>query len=328
MALCECGKCGREAKPGNRFIKGHNNHGPISEAHKESLRKYRAEHPLTEAQKKQIGETLRRKYAEDVAYREQKQEMYKRPERSEKLRISTTKSWETREHKPTSAYQKQQASKANKDKVVSAETRALQSKMQSNRSPEHIEKIRQNAIKQWATPAGYEKKMEELFSPAVRVKRVSSIKKATNTPEHKAIRKLVDAQPSTIQKRRINAANTQMKLAEKGYKSGLEEKAAKLLSEMYIAYKRQYFVNQIEHVYAADFYLPEYHVILETDGDFWHGPSKPEQQELDKIRTKEMKDAGYNVFRIWEHDINKFKELLTAYLGTDLVLINKAVVNV
>lgn len=70
-----------------------------------------------------------------------------------------------------------------------------------------------------------------------------------------------------------------------------------------IQFIHQYFVNDMLHPYAADFYLPDYNCIVEADGKYWH--NHPHGNDKDHIRTKEMKDKGYNVLRFWEGEINE-----------------------
>jgi len=53
----------------------------------------------------------------------------------------------------------------------------------------------------------------------------------------------------------------------------------------------------------VDFYLPEENIVIECDGDYWHGSDRPEQQRKDKIRTEKLQQLGYKVFRFWEHEI-------------------------
>lgn len=61
----------------------------------------------------------------------------------------------------------------------------------------------------------------------------------------------------------------------------------------------------IVHRYQADLYLPKLNMVVEADGDYWHGDLKPEQKKKDEIRTKEMIEKGYKVLRLWESDIKK-----------------------
>lgn len=67
---------------------------------------------------------------------------------------------------------------------------------------------------------------------------------------------------------------------------------------------------------SYDFYLSEFNLLIEADGDYWHSnPSKyqnkilTEVQEIniqnDKFKNKLAKKFGYNLIRFWETDIKK-----------------------
>jgi very-short-patch-repair endonuclease len=55
-------------------------------------------------------------------------------------------------------------------------------------------------------------------------------------------------------------------------------------------------------------------MIIECDGNYWHGNKdifptlnkwQIEQIEEDRIRTKELKERGYKVIRLWEKEIKE-----------------------
>ena len=63
-----------------------------------------------------------------------------------------------------------------------------------------------------------------------------------------------------------------------------------------------------------DIFISSLNLIIETDGDYWHGNINKypklnkwqlEQREEDSIRTNELQEKGYNVLRLWECDIRK-----------------------
>ena len=47
--------------------------------------------------------------------------------------------------------------------------------------------------------------------------------------------------------------------------------------------------------------ISQTNMIIEADGDYWH--KYPEGREIDHIRNNEMKEKGYKVLRLWEHQI-------------------------
>jgi very-short-patch-repair endonuclease len=67
-------------------------------------------------------------------------------------------------------------------------------------------------------------------------------------------------------------------------------------------------------VARVDFYLPEYKIVIQCDGDYWHGcpkhfknnnKRKPDKEER---QNKILKENGYKIFRFWECEINKSVE--------------------
>ena len=91
--------------------------------------------------------------------------------------------------------------------------------------------------------------------------------------------------------------------------SKLENRFAKLLKSLKLNYKRQY---KIKYKYY-DFYLPNYNLLIEIDGNFWHG-NKKMYPKLSKMQLENKindlykdglaKTSGYRIIRFWEHEIN------------------------
>lgn len=87
----------------------------------------------------------------------------------------------------------------------------------------------------------------------------------------------------------------------------------KRLNIKFVAHK---YMGEIEHAYQCDIFIPSLNIIIEIDGDYWHGnKNNPRYQilndyqrkriEVDKIRTNELIEKGYVVLRFWESDIKK-----------------------
>ena len=89
---------------------------------------------------------------------------------------------------------------------------------------------------------------------------------------------------------------------------------ALILDMLNIKYEKQKPVKK----YKCDFYIPEYNLIVEIDGDYWHanpkkykaddiiGPSKKTAQKIwesDKLKTLDIMNKGYNVLRYWASDL-------------------------
>lgn len=130
---------------------------------------------------------------------------------------------------------------------------------------------------------------------------------------------------------RIQSEETKQKMSEshieyilktgKVKRSNLEYKFEGILQTLNLNFIHSYYIKEIKKIY--DFYLPEYNMLIEVDGDFWHcNPntkfSIPEckTQEIninnDKIKNQWAQDNNYKLLRFWEYDINNnIEEVIT-----------------
>jgi very-short-patch-repair endonuclease len=86
------------------------------------------------------------------------------------------------------------------------------------------------------------------------------------------------------------------------------------LKKLGVEYQYQFEAKDIGRFF--DFYLPKSNLIIEIDGDFWHGnPEKYNKEELrghqiraqriDEYKNKWALLHGIPILRIWESDIRK-----------------------
>lgn len=54
--------------------------------------------------------------------------------------------------------------------------------------------------------------------------------------------------------------------------------------------------------FILDFWLPEYQLVIECNGDYWH--SKPDKIARDKELEKYVLSKGKDILWLWEHEIN------------------------
>lgn len=97
-------------------------------------------------------------------------------------------------------------------------------------------------------------------------------------------------------------------------RSLLEIRFETFLETLDIKFIHSYYINTKENHFIFDFYLPDYNILIEVDGDFWHcSPTKHlspvcKTQEInienDKIKNKWAQENGYKLLRFWEDDIN------------------------
>ena len=95
--------------------------------------------------------------------------------------------------------------------------------------------------------------------------------------------------PETIEK---------IKKARKNQKVVYESKHEKLMQDELIKngfkIKKHKYIT-ITHGYQCDIFI-EPNIIIEVDGEYWH--NRIDKIRLDNFRNKELKEAGYKVFRI------------------------------
>lgn len=104
--------------------------------------------------------------------------------------------------------------------------------------------------------------------------------------------------------------------------SKLEERFAKdFLEKLGVEYVYQFKAESIGRYF--DFYLPQEHILVEVDGDYYHsfGLVYEEMSPMQKRnkRVDEQKDHwalinGIPLIRIWEHDINNHPEKILKML--------------
>lgn len=93
----------------------------------------------------------------------------------------------------------------------------------------------------------------------------------------------------------------------------LEKMVAEELDRMNVKYTFQFFINDGKACKSYDFKLTDKPVIVEIDGDFWHGNPDTkshhigveETKENDVLKEKMATDRGYEVVRFWERDIKR-----------------------
>jgi G:T-mismatch repair DNA endonuclease (very short patch repair protein)/DNA-directed RNA polymerase subunit RPC12/RpoP len=93
----------------------------------------------------------------------------------------------------------------------------------------------------------------------------------------------------------------------------LERLVADQLDKSKIKYKFQYFINDGSLCKSYDFKINGKPLILEVDGDFWHGnPSKlnhyekvNEVKQNDRLKEEMASKRNIKVVRLWESDIKK-----------------------
>ena len=81
--------------------------------------------------------------------------------------------------------------------------------------------------------------------------------------------------------------------------TSIEIAIANELTKRGIEYKEQYNLGD---KFRLDFLLPEYGIVIECDGDYWH--NLPEVKRRDRRKNAYIKACGYSLYRFWESEIN------------------------
>lgn len=89
---------------------------------------------------------------------------------------------------------------------------------------------------------------------------------------------------------------------------------AKILTELNVAFQEEYVIKY----WSFDFFLTDFHVLIEVDGDYFHSnpkfydKPKTKTQKINSYRDQKKNDFcesnGYALIRIWEDDIINNKE--------------------
>lgn len=104
--------------------------------------------------------------------------------------------------------------------------------------------------------------------------------------------------------------------------NGLEKMVADEFDKAGIAYHFQFFISENGICKSYDFKIKGKPLIIETDGDFWHGnPTRKNHykkvdaiRENDALKDKIAKRKGYRVVRLWESDIRKDPSIVLKYV--------------
>jgi len=188
-------------------------------------------------------------------------------------------------------------------KLFLSETRA---KMKQNRLGKHLseeakEKLRNLVISQDTRDKISRAGIGRVFSKVSREKISLAHKGMKFTAEHKL---------------KLKIHRAKMILPTKD--SSIELKIQDFLKKLSISFIKHKHMKEIKHGYQCDILIPSLNLVIECDGDYWH--KYPNGRDIDHIRTKELKEKGYKVLRLWEREIrvmkiNKFENRLKNQLS-------------
>jgi very-short-patch-repair endonuclease len=105
--------------------------------------------------------------------------------------------------------------------------------------------------------------------------------------------------PEGKAKRSQNGVKSALKFSKRNIRTSIEIKMAEELSSRGIEYVEQ---RNLGDKFLLDFFLPEYGIVIECDGDYWH--RLPKSIRRDKAKNAYVKACGYSLYRFWESEIN------------------------
>lgn len=100
-----------------------------------------------------------------------------------------------------------------------------------------------------------------------------------------------------------------------------------ILSKNKIKYTKQHIIYHNKTKFKKyDFYLPQYNLLLECDGDYWHGNKNKIKEitenhlkvmENDKFKDNLALKNGFNLKRFWGSEIKspKFEDVIMSYIN-------------
>ena len=207
-------------------------------------------------------------------------------------------------------------------KLKSAETRRIQYKTG--------ERVQWNKGKPWKETYS-EEKIEELikqYSNEDRNNKISAALKGVPKSEEHAekCRENGRSEKSIIANReKIYRMLTE---GEFSLSSEIEKEfIQKCIEPLGVEYKTQHYLKDLHHF--CDVYIPEKNMIIEFQGDYWHGnPKKYEKEELSSFQLKKVekdeilreycKNNNIPLIEVWESDYNRDSENVTQLLMEEI----------
>lgn len=107
----------------------------------------------------------------------------------------------------------------------------------------------------------------------------------------------------------------QLGIAKKSTGTSIEVLFESGLKKEGVVYEKQFIISGERHCF--DFYLPVYNLLVEVDGDWWHGNTKKHgelsgwqkrQWYIDQNNVRLAKENGFRVIRFWGSDLIGFWE--------------------
>lgn len=108
--------------------------------------------------------------------------------------------------------------------------------------------------------------------------------------------------------------------------TSIEVKIQNFLKQLGIEFYTHFWIN-IEHGYQCDILIPSMNLVIQFDGDYWHGnPDKykvflekqKKRKRIDTSQNAYFKKCGFNLLRLWESefkDVSSLKKRLEPWIN-------------
>lgn len=107
----------------------------------------------------------------------------------------------------------------------------------------------------------------------------------------------------------------------------IETEIKNILIDNKINFKKNFYVSFNNKKRVFDFYLKDYNLLIEADGDYWHSnpaifketnDAQKKNKLNDEFKNYIAKELGYNLIIFWETDINKdgFRDIFLNEIST------------
>jgi very-short-patch-repair endonuclease/predicted nucleic acid-binding Zn ribbon protein len=108
------------------------------------------------------------------------------------------------------------------------------------------------------------------------------------------------------------------KIFKKRKMNKLELFVSSILDKNNIKYKHQFFLSKDGVCKSYDFKIKDTNILLEIDGDYWHGGPSLDKHffKLEEVKQNDLfkdqlaKDNGFRLIRIWESEIYKDPDVI------------------
>lgn len=200
--------------------------------------------------------------------------------------------------------------KARAKQIWGEETNRKRSETQKGRifSPESKEKMRQHALNRFSVKENHPN-FGKQSSEETKQKRSKALKGRTFLDLHS---------PEKAYQIRQKIKEARSKQVFPLTDTKIEVKIQDFLDKLSIKYQKHRNMVEMERSYQSDIFIPSMNLVLECDGDYWHGSLElcnqdyrnlNEKQRVQRIkdylRTKELEYLGFKVLRLWENQIKK-----------------------